>query len=104
MNRNEIQTIAELSEALEVRNNEYFRNVLETHDNHIAMNVLINVATSMLAKALIMSHPESREAMWNATLNIVDAKVAEGHAAVVSLMAIDKAMGSTCSPLPPKKH
>jgi len=104
MNDDEIQTIAELSEALELRNNEFFKSALEDFENHVVMNVLINVSTSLLAKALVMGHPESRASLLRVIFSILDGKVAEGHAAVVSLMAIDKAMGSTCSPLPPKKH
>lgn len=93
MENDEIRLIAEISDQLETRNNEFMKDVLEAHDNTIAMNVLINTATSMLAKALILCHPETRGHVEHVCLKIVDAKVAEGHAAVESLMAIGKAMG-----------
>jgi hypothetical protein len=93
MENDEIRLIAEISDQLETRNNEFMKDVLEAHDNTIAMNVLINTATSMLAKALILCHPESRAHVQYVAMQIIDAKVAEGHAAVESLMAIGKAMG-----------
>lgn len=93
MEREEIRIIGDLSEKVEVMNNDFMRKVLEDHDNIIAMNVMINAATSMLAKALILCHPDNRGHIEHVALKIVDAKVAEGHAAVESLMAIGKAMG-----------
>lgn len=93
MERQELKIIARISEEIEMMNNDFMRGVLESHDNIIAMNVMINAATSMLAKALILCHPETRGHVEYVCLKIVDAKVAEGHAAVESLMAIGKAMG-----------
>lgn len=93
MDMDEINTISKISDSIEIRNNESMKDVLEQYNNHIAMNVMINVATSMLAKALILCHPESRAHVQYVAMQIIDAKVAEGHAAVESLMAIGKAMG-----------
>jgi ribonuclease BN (tRNA processing enzyme) len=106
MEDKEIDAIAKISESMEIRNNEAMKDVLEQYDTHVAMNVMINVATSMLAKALILCHPEARAQVEYVAMKIVDGKVNEGHAAVASLMAIGKAMGgeSTCKPWVPKNH
>ena len=109
MHDREIDAIKKISESLEMRVNDTMKDVLEQYDMDVALNVLVNVATSMLAKALIMTTPANRDNVENIAFRITQLKVEEGHAAVESLMAINKAMvasGShyTCQQWPPKKH
>lgn len=109
MDKREIDAIQKISESMEIRTNETMKDVLEQYDMNVAINVLINVATSMLAKGLIMTDPHRRDHLAEIAFRITELKVDEGHAAVESLMAINKAMfpqaGSyTCQPWPPKKH
>ena len=109
MDDREIDAIKKISESLEVRVNETIKDVLEQYDMDVVLNVLVNVATSMLAKSLIMTSPANRDNIENLAFRITQLKVQQGHAAVESVMAINKAMvarGShyTCQPWPSKKH
>ena len=109
MDKREIDAIQKISESLEMRVNQTMKDVLEQYDMNVALNVLINVATSMLAKGLIMTDPANRDNIENIAFRITQLKVEEGHAAVESLMAINKAMFArgghyTCQQSPPKKH
>jgi hypothetical protein len=109
MDKREIDAIQKISESLEIRVSQTLKDVMEQYDEGVALNVLINVGTSMLAKGLIMTDPSNRDNVENIAFRIVQMKVEEGHAAVESLMAISKAMtpkggAYTCQPWPPKKH
>lgn len=109
MDKREIDAIQKISESMEIRTNETMKDVLGQYDMNVAINVLVNVATSMLAKALIMTDIERRDHLAEIAFRITNMKVDEGHAAVASLMAINKAMfpqggGYTCRPAEPKKH
>jgi hypothetical protein len=55
MDKRDIDAIQKISESMEVRTNETMKDVVEQYDMTVAINVLVNVATSMLAKALIMA-------------------------------------------------
>jgi len=98
----EIEIIKKIVESMEERNNHSMKDVFEQYGPNVATNVLINIGTTLIAKALILVHPEARGNVLHTTLKAIDCKVEEGHAAVESLMAIGKAMGSTCAPR--KKH
>ena len=109
MDKREIDAIQKISESLEIRVSQTLKDVMEQYDEGVALNVLINVGTSMLAKGLIMTDPSNRDNVENIAFRIVQMKVEEGHAAVESLMAISKAMVPkggvfTCQPTPPKKN
>lgn len=105
MREDDLDVIKAVSESLEDRFNQTMKDVLEQYDPAIAMNIMINVGTSMLAKSLIMCEPEARAHVELVAMKIIESKMVEGHAAVQSLMAIGKAMGggSTCKPWVPKK-
>jgi hypothetical protein len=108
MDKREIDAIQKISESLEIRVSQTLKDVMEQYDEGVALNVLINVGTSMLAKGLIMTDPSNRDNVENIAFRIVQMKVEEGHAAVESLMAISKAMvpkggAFTCQPWPSKK-
>ena len=109
MDKREIDAIQKISESLEIRVSQTLKDVMEQYDEGVALNVLINVGTSMLAKALVMTDPSNRDNVENIAFRITQMKVEEGHAAVESMMAIGKAMlpqggAYTCQPTPPKKH
>ena len=109
MEKREIDAIQKISESLEMRLNATLKDAIEQYNESVAINILINVGTSMLAKALIMTDPSNRDNVENIAFRIVQMKVEEGHAAVVSVLAIGKAMlpqggAFTCQPRPPKKH
>ena len=108
MGKREIDAIQKISESMELYVNDTLKDVLEQYNMDVALNVLMNVSTSMLAKSLILTHPEGRVHLRRIADSIVSMKVGEGHAAVESVIAINKAMmgahgdGSTCSPWRPK--
>ena len=101
----ELDTIKKIVEGLEERMNNSMRDVIEQYGPNVATNVLVNLGTTMIAKALILVHPEARPHIQYVTYQAIDGKVEEGHAAVESLMAIGKAMGGvpTCKPWPHKE-
>lgn len=104
MHDKEHEDIKRIVEGLEERLNTSMKNVIEEFGTGVATNVLINLGTSMIAKAMILVHPKARAHIQYLTHQAIDDKIEEGHAAVVSLMAISKAMGGqTCQPMPPKK-
>ena len=106
MEDEELDIIKKIVEGLEERMNHSMRDVIEQYGPNVATNVLVNLGTTMIAKALILVHPEARPHIEYVAYKAIDAKVEEGHAAIESLMAIGKAMGggSTCQPWPPRKH
>jgi hypothetical protein len=109
MESRQSDVIEKISESLEMRVNETLKDAIEQYDSSVALYVLVNVATSMLAKALIMTDPSHREIVEDIVGKIVKMKVKEGNAAVQSYVAIHKAMvvgsGSyTCQQYPPKKN
>jgi hypothetical protein len=109
MDNREIKAIKKVSESMEIGNNEVMKSIIERYSPEIAINVMINVATSMLAKALVMTDPSNREHLEKIVIKLTQMKVDEGHAAVESVMAIGRAMSPqgghyTCQQSPPKKH
>lgn len=108
MDKRVIDAIQKISESFEIKVSATLKDAIEQYDESVAMNVLINVGTSMLAKALIMTDPSNRDNVENIAFRITQMKVEEGHAAVESMIAISKAMFAqggayTCQPTPPKK-
>lgn len=109
MDNRDFDAIQKISESMELRFNETMKDAVKQFGPEVGVNVMVNVATSMLAKALIMTSPEARDHLSGVAIRLTEMKVEEGHAAVESLMAIGKAMMSrggaqTCQPMPPKKH
>jgi len=108
MDNREIKAIKKVSESIEIGNNEIMKSVIERYSPEVAINVMINVSTSMLAKALIMTDPSNREHLEKIMIKLTQMKVDEGHAAIESVMAIGRAMSPqggnyTCQQMPPKK-
>lgn len=98
----ELDIIKKIVESIEDRTNATMRDVVDQYGPNVATNVLVNVGTSLIAKALIMVHPDNRPHIEHVALKAIDGKVEEGLAAIESLMVIGKAMASTCQP--PRKH
>ena len=99
----DLRAIAEICHGMEMRLNDELRSIIEEHDRGVAANVLINIGTTMLAKSVVLVKAEHRAIVFEAVVTALNSKIKEGDAAVESLMAIGKAMGSTCRP-PPAKH
>lgn len=99
----DLEHIGRICEEMETRLSKEMAEIINEHGRGIAANVLINIGTTMLAKAIILVKPEHKETVITAIAHGMSTKVREGEAAVESLMAIGKAMGSTCRP-PPTKH
>lgn len=57
MEDKDIEVIRTISESMERRANDTMRDVIEQYGVEIVINVMINVATSMLAKSLILTPP-----------------------------------------------
>ena len=99
----DLKVIQDVCKYLEEVINGEIKEVLEQHNKGVAANVLINVGTSLLAKAVILVTPDHRDSVYELIVMALNSKIKEGDAAVESLMAIGKAMQSTCRP-PPTKH
>ena len=104
-----LDAIYKIGESLDLRINDTMKDTLEQYAPEVVINVLINVATSMLAKALIMCEPQQRAYLAHIAEKFTEMKMKEGHAAVESLMAISKAMTAqgrayTCQQQIPKKY
>lgn len=69
-------------------------------------SVMINVGTSLLAKAMLMMAPVGRELIVEAITTTLVEKVKDGEAELAAWKAIDKAQGGmmTCYPDKPTKH
>jgi hypothetical protein len=109
MDNRDAEAIQKISEFMEMRVNETMKDVMDQYDLNVALNVLVSVATSMMAKALLMTEHHRRDHLQDLVHKITQSKLEEGHAAVESMVAIGKAMLSqggafTCRPTPPKKH
>ena len=98
MDKEGIAAVEKICESTERRINETLKDVLEQYDIGVAMSVLINVGTSMLAKAVILAGDDGPQVKVIAE-HITEEKVKEAKAAVVSLMAIHKAMDE----MPPRE-
>ena len=109
MDNRDAEAIQKISEFMEMRVNETMKDVMDQYDLNVALNVLVSVATSMMAKALLMTEHHRRGYLQDLVHKITQSKLEEGHAAVESMVAIGKAMlpqggAFTCRPTPPKKH
>ena len=90
--------VEKICESTERRINETLRDAIEQYDIGVAMSVLINVGTSMIAKAVIIAGDDGPQ-IEGIIQHITDEKIKEARAAVFSLMAIHKAMDE----MPPRE-
>lgn len=106
MNERELNLMAVLCEEIDQFISEKVRNMMELEDKLIAVNTMVNVSTTTLAKAMLLVREETRQAVMQTAISITYDKIKEGDAMVNALKAVLKAqsMGSTCQPWPPTKH
>ena len=106
MTKQELETMARLCEKLDIYLNEEFRSVIVDHSKHLATNVMINVATSMLAKVLVMIDEDSRQAVMQTIISVIHDKTKEGDAILKDLLTTIEAVGmaDTCYPNLRNKH
>lgn len=103
------ETIKIISEAIEDNEdylNAIMRELAHEHGMEVAINVMVNLSTTLLAKALLMAKDDdSRMNITHIAAMQVEHKLDEGKVVVETATAILKAMGrgQTCQPLPPKK-
>jgi len=96
-----MEMIKTICESMESNINKKMQSVVNQYDTLVAMNILVNVGTSILAKALILAQDDHLK-LRKVLIDVIDGKVEEGRAAVNSLVAISKAMGEP--PAWPPKH
>ena len=92
MKKKDIQALAKHTQELEEHINNTMRHIYDTEADGIPMNVLLNVGTSMLAKALLLAPEESRDDLVGVLATLIDAKMQEGEAMLESFKAIHGAM------------
>jgi 2-hydroxychromene-2-carboxylate isomerase len=106
MDEETIKAIAEAVENGEDYLNSTMRKLAHEHGMEVAINVMVNLSTTLLAKALLMAKDnDSRVSITYIAAMQVEHKLDEGKVVVETATAILKAMGKgqTCQPLPPKK-
>ena len=107
MDNKTLQAISNAIDAHETYLNAKMRVLIEEHGMQIAMTVMINLSTSLLAKALLLAKDEeSRAKIAYIAAMQVEHKLGEGEGIVETVTAIQKAMGKgqTCQPMPPKNN
>lgn len=62
------------------------------------LTAFVNIGTSFIAKALIMTNEKSREPLLLTIQMLIDSRTREGDEIIESSLAITRAMGSTCRP------
>ena len=92
MKKKDIKALAKYTQELEEHINNVMRGVYDNESEGIAMNVLLNVGTSMLAKALLLAPEEVRDNLVGVVAMLIDAKMQEGEAMLESFKAIHSAM------------
>lgn len=96
--------IAETTSTLEEYLNEKISKAYHQFGPAVAVNVMVNLSANLMAKSLLMApDDEMRERITYIAAISVEDSLKEGMAAVHTHLTISKAMGSTCSPRPPKK-
>ena len=107
MDKKDIQAITEAIEKHELQLNETMKHLIDENGIEATINVMVNLSTTLLAKALLMADDlDSRINITHIAAMQVEAKMEEAEAAFVTAGTIKNAMGRghTCQPLPPKKH
>ena len=92
MEKETIDTLRQYVEKLEAQSNKDLREIYDAHGETIALNAMLNLGTSLIAKALLMAPEEAHSTLIGVMAKLVDAKVEEGSAFIESMMTLDKAM------------
>jgi hypothetical protein len=104
--KEKIQGIVDASFDLEMVVNERLFQLADELGEDGVGSIMINVGTSLLAKALLMMAPVGRELIVEAITTTLVEKIKDGEAELAAWKAIDKAQGGmmTCYPDKPTKH
>ena len=92
MTKTELKALTKNTVELEEHVNGVIRALFDSEGETIAMNVMLNVGTSMLAKALLLAPEEARDHLVGILAHLIDAKMKEGEAVIESYRAISGAM------------
>jgi len=92
MTKSELEALAKQTIELEEHVNSVIKALFDKEGETIAMNVMLNVGTSMLAKALLLAPEEARDHLVGILAHLIDAKMQEGEAVIESYRAISSAM------------
>ena len=92
MTKSELEALAKQTIELEEHVNSVIKALFDKEGETIAMNVMLNVGTSMLAKALLLAPEEARDHLVGILAHLIDAKMKEGEAVIESYRAISSAM------------
>lgn len=105
MNDEQIQKIELLCDEIEKRMNQKFLQVIDDNEPDVLLNVLLNVGTGTLAKALLMLTKDERAQLIDVAVDMIHAKVEEAEALMerTTSAITARAMSSTCEP-PRFKH
>lgn len=97
--QDDIRAVERHSDDMEEWLNYRLRQIVEANNVGVAASVLMNLGTTMLAKAIILARDKERKIdVIQIIGKVLNAKVEEGEAAVQSLQAIEKAMHFTYGP------
>lgn len=91
MDREQIPELASVVDALEEHISNVVLNTMTEYDIGFTVNLLINVSTSMLAKALVMVEEPSRPEIARIVSVMTRVKAQEGEAVVTTMELIEKA-------------
>lgn len=84
--------------AIEAMCNAKFGEIVDDHGLNGILTALVNLGTTFVAKALVMTPAEGRDSVLLTVQMLINSRTSEGVAAVESSLAITRAMGSTCRP------
>lgn len=92
MNDDEVEVIRSLCNEIEEMLQAKIRQEIEGKDPSVLLNVLMNIGTSMVARALVALNDENlqQELSWMAS-EIIKGKVADGNAQMEAFTAINRA-------------
>ena len=92
MKKKDIKALAKYTQELEDHINTTMRRIYDTESESLPMNVLLNVGTTLLAKALLLAPEDARDDIVGVLATVIDAKMQEGEAMLKSFKAIHGAM------------
>lgn len=106
MNEEELKRLSALCEEIDQFIDARMIALLEEDNKHLAVNTMINVATTTLSKVMLLVHEEMRDAVMHTASKITWDKTEESQALIQNAKSFLQArgIGDTCQPTPPTKH
>ena len=100
MTEKELNDLAEACDRIDKYLNEEFKAILLSQDKHLAVNAMINIATSTLSKVLLMVQREHRQSVMQTAISVTHDKTREGDERIRAMMASLSFRGGseTCYP------